>query len=63
VVEIVKVAPDTTKVKAVAADLPARSPTFTVKLYEPEVVALPEIVPEADKLKPAGKVPADTDQT
>jgi len=50
-------------VKAVAADLPARSATFTVKLNEPEVVALPEITPEPDKLKPGGKVPTDTDQT
>jgi hypothetical protein len=62
-VEIVKVVGDTASVKAVAAYLPARSATFTVKLNEPVVVALPEIIPELDKTKPGGKVPLDTDQT
>jgi hypothetical protein len=39
----------------------ARSVTFTVKLLGAAVRGVPEIVPPADKVNPAGSVPADTD--
>jgi len=38
---------------------PALSVTFTVKLLGPAVPGVPEIVPPADRLKPAGSVPRD----
>jgi hypothetical protein len=37
------------------------SVTFTVKLLVPAVPGVPEIVPPADKVNPAGSVPTDTD--
>jgi hypothetical protein len=33
------------------------SVTFTVKVEEPAVVGVPEIVPPVERVKPAGKVP------
>ena len=33
------------------------SPTFAVKLKEPEAVGVPETVPAADRAKPAGSAP------
>ncbi len=46
---------------AAASDLPVVSATFTVKLADPAVAGVPEIVPAADKLNPAGRDPAVTD--
>ena len=37
------------------------SVTFTVKLVDPAVPGVPEIVPPADRLKPEGSDPTDTD--
>jgi hypothetical protein len=39
----------------------ALSVTFTVKLVVPVVPGVPEIVPPADKVNPAGSDPSDTD--
>jgi hypothetical protein len=39
----------------------ALSVTFTVKLVVPVVPGVPEIVPPADRVKPAGSDPSDTD--
>ena len=39
----------------------ALSVTFTVKLLVPAVPGVPEIVPPADRVNPAGSVPTDTD--
>jgi hypothetical protein len=39
----------------------ALSVTFTVKLLDPAVPGVPEIVPPADRLKPAGSDPLATD--
>ena len=33
------------------------SVTFAVKLKEPEDVGIPEIIPAADRVKPAGSAP------
>jgi hypothetical protein len=38
----------------------ALSVTFTVKLLDPAVPGVPEIVPPADRFNPAGNVPPDT---
>ena len=38
----------------------ALSVTFTVKLLDPAVPGVPEIVPPADRVNPAGSVPTDT---
>jgi hypothetical protein len=40
----------------------ALSVTFTVKLVDPAVPGVPEIVPPADRVNPAGSVPTDTVQ-
>jgi hypothetical protein len=39
----------------------ALSVTFTVTLVVPVVPGVPEIVPPADRVKPAGSDPSDTD--
>jgi hypothetical protein len=39
----------------------ALSVTFTVRLLVPAVPGVPEIVPPADKVNPAGSDPSDTD--
>jgi hypothetical protein len=39
----------------------ALSATFTVKLLVPGVPGVPEIVPPAERLNPAGSDPTDTD--
>ena len=39
----------------------ALSVTRTVKLLDPAVPGVPDIVPPAARLKPAGSVPLDTD--
>jgi hypothetical protein len=46
---------------AFVAFLLALSVTFTVKLLVPAVPGVPEIVPPADRLSPAGRDPIDTD--
>jgi len=38
----------------------ALSVTFTVKLVDPALPGVPDTVPPADRLKPAGSVPSDT---
>ena len=38
----------------------ALSVTFTVKLLDPAVPGVPEIVPPTDRVNPAGRVPSDT---
>ena len=45
---------------AAVVETDALSVTFTVKLLDPAVPGVPEIVPPADRLKPAGSVPTDT---
>jgi len=47
---------------AAVVETDALSVTFTVKLLDPAVPGVPAIVPPADRLKPAGSVPADTVQ-
>jgi hypothetical protein len=42
---------------------PPFSVTRTVKLLDPAVPGVPEIVPPADRLKPAGSDPLATDHT
>ena len=39
------------------------SSTLTVKVDVPVVVGLPEIVPALLRVRPDGRLPADTDQT
>jgi hypothetical protein len=39
----------------------APSVTFTVKLLDPAAVGVPDIVPPADRLNPAGNDPLATD--
>jgi hypothetical protein len=46
---------------AAVVETDALSVTFTVKLLVPIVPGVPDIVPPADKVKPAGGVPTDTD--
>jgi hypothetical protein len=43
------------------AEADALSITFTVKLLVPALSGVPEIVPPADRVKPEGGVPSDTD--
>jgi hypothetical protein len=45
---------------AAVVETDALSVTFTVKLLDPAVAGVPEIVPPADRLKPPGSVPTDT---
>ena len=45
---------------AAVVETDALSVTFTVKLLEPAVPGVPEIVPPADRLNPEGSVPTDT---
>jgi hypothetical protein len=47
---------------ATVAEPDALSVTLTVMLADPAAVGLPEIVPPADKLSPAGRVPFASDQ-
>jgi hypothetical protein len=47
-------------VSALVAVVFAESLTCTVKEDGPTVVGVPEIVPAADNVNPAGSVPADT---
>jgi len=47
--------------KAAVAAAEALSVTLTVKLLDPAAVGVPDIVPPADRLNPAGKDPLDTD--
>ena len=46
---------------AAVAETDALSVTFTVKLLAPAVPGVPEIVPPADRVKPEGSDPTDTD--
>jgi hypothetical protein len=46
---------------AAVADTDALSVTFTVKLLDPAAPGVPDIVPPADKLSPAGSVPLTID--
>ena len=46
---------------AAVVETDALSVTFTVKLLVPAVPGVPEIVPPADRVNPAGSVPTDTD--
>jgi len=46
---------------AFVTDTNALSVTRTVKLLDPAVPGVPDIVPPADRLNPAGKVPLATD--
>ena len=46
---------------AVVTDTDALSVTFTVKLLDPAAPGVPDIVPPADKLNPAGSVPPAID--
>jgi hypothetical protein len=46
---------------AAVVETEALSVTFTVKLVVPVVPGVPEIVPPAERLKPEGGVPSDTD--
>jgi hypothetical protein len=45
---------------AAVAETEALSVTFTVKLLDPAVPGVPEIVPPADRVNPEGSVPTDT---
>jgi hypothetical protein len=47
---------------AFVADWPAESAARAVKLDVPAALGIPLISPVADKLSPAGRVPADTVQ-
>ena len=49
------------KVSAAVSDCDPASVTFTVKLAVPAAVGVPEIVPPAERFRPAGSDPADTD--
>ena len=51
----------TINVSAFVADADAPSVTFTVKLNVPAAPGVPDIVPPAFRLKPAGSVPAMID--
>ena len=44
------------------AEPDALSVTFTVKLLDPAVVGVPEIVPSGPRLSPAGRDPPASDQ-
>jgi hypothetical protein len=46
---------------AVVAETDGLSVTFTVKLLDPAVPGVPDIVPPDDRLKPAGSDPLATD--
>jgi hypothetical protein len=48
--------------KAEVSVLDPPSVTFTVKLEVPNAVGVPDIVPPAERVSPAGKVPAETVQ-
>jgi hypothetical protein len=45
---------------AAVVDTDALSVTFTVKLLDPAVPGVPEIVPPVDRVNPEGRVPTDT---
>ena len=45
---------------AAVVETDALSVTFTVKLLDPAVPGVPEIVPPADRVNPEGSVPSDT---
>ena len=47
---------------AAVADADAPSVTFAVKLLDPAPVGVPEMMPPADRLNPAGSDPLATDQ-
>ena len=46
--------------KAAVVEIEALSVTRTVKLFGPEVPGVPDIVPPAARVSPAGSDPADT---
>ena len=46
---------------AAVAEAEALSVTFTVKLADPAVLAVPDIVPASERLRPAGRVPLASD--
>jgi hypothetical protein len=48
--------------KAFVEEAPFPPATRTVKFEAPAAVGVPPSTPAADRLKPAGRVPADTDQ-
>ena len=48
--------------KDAVAEADALSVTFTVKLLEPALEGVPEMVPPAARLRPAGRDPLATDQ-
>ena len=56
--------PVTTMLNCFSADFGGvkLSATLTVKLEVPVAVGLPEMVPELLKLRPAGRLPEETDQ-
>jgi hypothetical protein len=47
---------------AAVAEAEALSVTFTVKLADPAVLAVPDIVPASERLRPAGSDPLAIDQ-
>ena len=52
----------TLTVRAAVDDADALSVTFTVKLLDPTTLGVPEMVPPAERLKPAGIDPLETAQ-
>ena len=61
-VEITNAGALTVRLSALVADADPLSVTFTVKLNVPATPAVPDIVPPAFKLTPAGKLPDAMDQ-
>ena len=60
-VVIAKVGGLTVSESTAVAVAEALSVTFTVKLLDPAVAGVPDIVPPAERLRPAGRDPLDTD--